>query len=92
MNGGATGALKKRNIRELNDENKHRAVRAMIGESSCIVFCLQQIKMQNINSSFTKKIAPKRFNKFPFNCPLTCSTKRRSHLWLKFSHLSQAFT
>jgi hypothetical protein len=57
------------NIRELNDENKHRVVRAKIGESSCIVFCLQETKMQNINSSFTKKIASKRFNKFAFNYP-----------------------
>jgi hypothetical protein len=25
--------------------------------------------MQNINSFFTKKIVPKRFNKVVFNCP-----------------------
>jgi hypothetical protein len=33
MNGRAPDALKKRNIRELNDENKHRDVRGKIGGS-----------------------------------------------------------
>jgi hypothetical protein len=52
MNGRAPTSFflkKERNIRELKEENEHRVVRVKIGESSCIVFRLQETKNQNIN-------------------------------------------
>lgn len=55
------------NIRGLNDENKQRAVRSKIEESSCTIFCIQETKMPHIDCSLIKRIAPKRFNKFAFH-------------------------
>jgi hypothetical protein len=43
-----------------------KAVRAKIEESGCSIFCLQETKRENIDFSFLKKIAPKRFSKFAF--------------------------
>jgi exonuclease III len=54
------------NVRWLNSEDKKKAVREKIEESGCSVFCLQETKMQNVDYSFIRKIALKRFSKFSF--------------------------
>jgi exonuclease III len=54
------------NVRGFNSDDKKKAVRAKIEESGCSVFCLQESNVQIVDSSFLKKIAPKRFSKFSF--------------------------
>lgn len=41
-------------------------MRAKIEESGCSVFCLQETKMQSVDCSLIRKIAPKRFSKFSY--------------------------
>jgi exonuclease III len=55
------------NIRGLNTPEKRNAVRSKIEESDSSIFCIQETKMQAIEHSFIKKLAPKRFNKFAYS-------------------------
>lgn len=55
------------NIRGLNADDKQRAVRSKIDESSCAIYCLQEIKIQHIDHSKIRKWAPKRFNQFAYH-------------------------
>lgn len=55
------------NIRGLNSDDKWRAVRQMIDESGCSIFCLQETKRDSFDSAYIKKMAPKRFDSFCFS-------------------------
>jgi exonuclease III len=46
------------NIRGLNADDKRNAVRAKIEESACVIFCLQETKMQSFDHSLVRKMAP----------------------------------
>jgi hypothetical protein len=50
----------------LNGDDKKRALRAKIEERGCLVFCIQETKIESFDTSAMKKIAPKRFSKFSF--------------------------
>jgi exonuclease III len=54
------------NIRGLNDSNKWDAVRSKVEESACAVFCLQETKKQDVDSTFVRNLAPRRFDKYDF--------------------------
>jgi exonuclease III len=54
------------NIHGLNTTEKYNAVRSKVEESDCSIFCIQETKMQVIEHSYLRKLAPKRFNKFAF--------------------------
>jgi exonuclease III len=54
------------NVRGLNSDDKRNAVRAKIEESSCVIICLQETKMQALDHSEVRKMAPKRFNKYAY--------------------------
>lgn len=55
------------NIRGLNSEDKCNAIKEKIEESACAIYCIQETKRDQLDHSFIKKLAPKRFNKFAFS-------------------------
>jgi len=54
------------NIRGLNAEEKHDAVRDKIEESGCSIVCLQETKIQSFDLPLVRKFAPRHFDKFDF--------------------------
>ena len=54
------------NIRGLNAEEKHDAVRDKIEESGCSIVCLQETKIQSFDLPLVRKFAPRCFDKFDF--------------------------
>jgi exonuclease III len=52
------------NIRGINSEDKHNALRTHIDSSGCAIICLQETKMASFDHSYIRKICPKRFDKF----------------------------
>jgi exonuclease III len=54
------------NVRGLNSTDKCNDVRAKIEESASSIVCIQETKKPAFDSSFIRKIAPKRFNKFAY--------------------------
>jgi exonuclease III len=44
------------NIRGLNDSNKWDVVRSKVEESACVVFCLQETKKQDVDSTFVRNL------------------------------------
>jgi exonuclease III len=54
------------NVRGLNLDDKHNAIRAKLEESACSIFYLQETKSQHFDHSSIRKMAPKNFNKFDF--------------------------
>ena len=56
------------NVRGINDSDKWDAIRNKIDESSANIFCLQETKREAFDLQYTKKFAPKRFDKVDY-CP-----------------------
>jgi hypothetical protein len=54
------------NVRGINAENKHLAIRNAIDVSGCDVLCLQETKRTMFDRAFVKLICPKRLDKFAF--------------------------
>jgi exonuclease III len=54
------------NVRGMNLVDKCNANRSKIEESSCVVYCIQETKSQQLDPSDVRKIAPTRFNKFAY--------------------------
>jgi exonuclease III len=54
------------NIHGINASEKWDAVREKIEESSCSVICLQETKRDHFDTSYIRKFAPRRFDKFDF--------------------------
>jgi exonuclease III len=54
------------NIQGINTTGKWDAVREKIEESSCSVICLQETKREHFDTSYIKKFAPRRFDKFDY--------------------------
>lgn len=54
------------NIKGMNSEAKHLAIRNAINNSGCAVVCLQETKRTSFDSSFIKLFCPKRLDKYLF--------------------------
>jgi exonuclease III len=54
------------NIRGLNSSDKWPHVFSKIEESAASIICLQETKMENIDMSLIKSIAPRRLDNFAF--------------------------
>lgn len=54
-------------VRGINAVEKWPTIRNKIKESNCEIFCFQETKKENFDSSFIKNFAPKRFDKFIFS-------------------------
>jgi exonuclease III len=52
------------NIRGINSEDKHNALRTHIDSSGCAIICLQETKRANFDRFYIRKLCPKRFHKF----------------------------
>lgn len=54
------------NIRGINSEKKHLAIRNAIDLSGCSVICLQETKRDTFDAAYVKLFCPKKFDKFAF--------------------------
>ncbi|KAG8083337.1 hypothetical protein GUJ93_ZPchr0015g6958 [Zizania palustris] len=54
------------NIRGLHAPAKKLAVRSMLSDKSYVIYCLQETKLEHIDHSIARRIAPKRFDNFAF--------------------------
>jgi exonuclease III len=52
------------NIRGINSEDKHNALRTHIDSSGCAIICLQETKREAFEHSYIRKFCPRRFDKF----------------------------
>lgn len=55
------------NIRGINSESKHNAIRQKIDESNCAIYFLQETKREHFDHSSIRTFAPKKFDKFVFS-------------------------
>jgi exonuclease III len=54
------------NIRGINSEDKHNALRSHIDASSCSIIFLQETKRVSFDHSYIRKFCPRRFDKFVY--------------------------
>jgi exonuclease III len=52
------------NIRGINSDDKHNALRSHIDASGCSIICLQETKRASFEHSYIRKFCPRRFDKF----------------------------
>jgi exonuclease III len=55
------------NIRGINSEDKHNAIRLKLDESNSAVYCIQETKREHFDHSVIRKFAPKRFDQFAYS-------------------------
>ena len=54
------------NVRGLNADSRHRALRSKIEESQATVVCIQETKCEYIDHKLLRKFCPKRFDNFAY--------------------------
>ena len=54
------------NVRGLNGDARHRALRSKIEESQATIVCIQETKCEYIDHKLLRKFCPKRFDNFAY--------------------------
>src|SRR3954471_24671515 len=54
------------NIRGVNSDEKHLAVRNAVESSGCSIVCLQETKRESFDLRYINRLCPKKFDKFAF--------------------------
>lgn len=61
------------NVRGINAAEKWPNRHNKIDESSCEIFCFQETKKENLDPSFIRKFAPRKFDMFLFALSVSAS-------------------